>query len=175
MKIKIKGILIALIIAFFGVGLKAMGSDTSFVNQKITLGQDTNCNKKNPYLSCILSAVLPGTGQLYNGQYDKGIAMLIFEIGGGAMTIYGLEHIIKSGDIFLGGLLILSVNTIWSAIDAPKSSIKINEKNGLCYELNNKMHIGLKPNLFSFRQYNKVSRVELIFSIDLNRLWPLLS
>jgi TM2 domain-containing membrane protein YozV len=55
---------------------------------------------KSPVLAMILS-VLPGLGQIYNGDSKKGTLMLVVAVIGGAMT---------GGFVYVGML-------IWSAID----------------------------------------------------------
>lgn len=40
-------------------------------------GQTVTINRKEPILSLILSFLLPGLGQIYNGQVRKGIIMII--------------------------------------------------------------------------------------------------
>jgi TM2 domain-containing membrane protein YozV len=57
---------------------------------------------KNPVLAAILSAVIVGVGQFYNGDVKKGGAMLLGAVLLGAAT---------------GGVLWLAL-AIWSAIDA---------------------------------------------------------
>jgi TM2 domain-containing membrane protein YozV len=57
---------------------------------------------KNPALAAVLSAVIVGVGQFYNGDIKKGAAMLIGAVILGAAT---------------AGVLWLAL-AIWSAIDA---------------------------------------------------------
>lgn len=57
---------------------------------------------KNPVLAAILSAVIVGVGQFYNGDMKKGAAMLLGAVLLGAAT---------------GGLLWLAL-AVWSAVDA---------------------------------------------------------
>jgi TM2 domain-containing membrane protein YozV len=57
---------------------------------------------KNPALAAVLSAVIPGVGQFYNGDMKKGAVMLIGAALLGAAT---------------AGVLWLAM-AIWSAIDA---------------------------------------------------------
>ena len=57
---------------------------------------------KNPVLAAVLSAVIVGVGQFYNGDVKKGATMLLGAIFLGAAT---------------AGVLWLAI-AIWSAIDA---------------------------------------------------------
>lgn len=57
---------------------------------------------KNPILAMILSLVIVGVGQIYNGQTTKGILMCIGGIIGGALS----------------ATLLWWVIALWSAVDA---------------------------------------------------------
>ena len=57
---------------------------------------------KNPWVALVLSLIIVGVGQFYNGDHKKGALMLIGGIVGGAVT---------------GGVLYLAA-WIWSMIDA---------------------------------------------------------
>lgn len=59
---------------------------------------------KNPTIAVILSLVLAGVGQFYNGDAKKGMVMLAVAIVGGVFT-YGLVYLAVM---------------IWSALDAYK-------------------------------------------------------
>jgi TM2 domain-containing membrane protein YozV len=62
----------------------------------------SNPTGKNPVLAAVLSAVIPGVGQFYNGDMKKGAVMLIVAVLLGPPT---------AGVVWLG-------MAIWSAIDA---------------------------------------------------------
>lgn len=66
---------------------------------------------KSPILSCILSLVIVGVGQIYNGDVKKGILMFIGAVIGGICTCWA------------GGFLWLAM-AIWSAIDAYRVAAK---------------------------------------------------
>ena len=59
---------------------------------------------KNPIVALVLSLLIPGVGQFYNGDTKKGVLMLV----GAAFT-----------GVFTGGILWLAVG-IWAAFDAYK-------------------------------------------------------
>jgi len=57
---------------------------------------------KNPVLATVLSVIIPGAGQFYNGDHKKGAVMLVIAI------VLG---------VFTGGLGWLAL-IVWAAIDA---------------------------------------------------------
>ncbi|WP_257463216.1 DUF5683 domain-containing protein [Archangium lipolyticum] len=61
-------------------------------------------HEKNPNLALVLSLLLPGAGQFYNGETKKGVLMFLGASVGGILTL---------------GLMYL-VMTIWSMVDAYK-------------------------------------------------------
>ncbi len=99
----------------------------------------TGSMRRNPWLAFGLSALIPGTGQFYNGQYMKGVPQLGAALGGSALVfsavrdnyqdIYGDwidaddddQGAVYGGLLWLGGLL-------WSVIDAPASANRINRE-----------------------------------------------
>lgn len=92
--------------------------------------------KKDPIVSCILSIVIPGAGQFYNGEPLKGIAQLGLVIGSVSVYLYSTE-IVSKGPWVVGPrnqtLEDLSVVTyvcsyMWSVIDAPLSAGRINRE-----------------------------------------------
>ena len=93
--------------------------------------QSTGIKEKNPWLSFLLSFVITGTGQFYNGENKKGLAML-----GGTLTGLGLvvSQIDDDGNLpedngtVAVGALIMGGSALWSMIDAPISSNRINRE-----------------------------------------------
>lgn len=94
--------------------------------------------RKSPILALILSGLLPGLGQIYNGQYKKGAVLLVinFVI---AFLIRGpytrLEELREAGLemtdgatllIVLGYTIAGLVLIVFAMIDAKKSADKIN-------------------------------------------------
>ena len=53
--------------------------------------------EKNPMVSCILSIVLPGVGQFYNGEPSKGIVHLGMFIGGWSFYWYNMQIVSTYG------------------------------------------------------------------------------
>lgn len=105
---------------------------------------------KNPYVAGVLSFLLPGAGQYYNGEISKGLAMTAVRIIGVAMMLNGTatnttyyggyyyqETVATPG--YWVGLAINVGSFIWSVIDAPVSSGRINR------EREREMGLNIKP------------------------------
>lgn len=75
--------------------------DLKTENVNIDYTSVSNTGKK-PVLACILSLLIVGLGQLYNGDYKKSVAMFVLAIVTGSITV---------------GVLWFTVG-IWSALDA---------------------------------------------------------
>ncbi len=114
-------------------------------------------SKKEPMLSLMLSFLIPGGGQYYNGEYLKGGIMT----GIWAASIIGMvacaqdnydyyyddyyyyhDHSSNGAEVFA---VILLGNYIWSMIDAPVSSSKINKRNMLSWNVGKNSTLSLKP------------------------------
>ncbi len=100
-------------------------------------------NKKEPALAMVLSLLLPGTGQFYNGEYKKGAIQMGMFFGGAAIMFAFYPEEVLFGDhdsefngedaiALLGGLIALG-GYVWSATDAPKSASRINKENGWAF------------------------------------------
>lgn len=99
--------------------------------------------EKSPGLACVLSLILPGLGQYYNGEYVKGIIQDGLYAGGWVM-VFALGHKDKEyyyydyyydywGETeitpwFWIGLGTVLGTELWSMIDAPISASNINRK-----------------------------------------------
>jgi len=96
--------------------------------------------KKSGGTAFVLSLLIPGGGQFYNGQGGKGAIMLGLSVVGAALIISGSEgdpyydyyRDSNSGDETKTGLgaFLLVGSALWSLIDAPISASAINRKNG---------------------------------------------
>ena len=100
--------------------------------------------KQDPYAAAALSLVIPGAGQVYNGQHSKGIFQFgsvvtgfIFISLASSDNYYGydlwrghVEEVDPDGDDNLAvvGLGLWLGMHLWSVIDAPLSAQKINEQ-----------------------------------------------
>jgi TM2 domain-containing membrane protein YozV len=81
-------------------GTDLRGTSSNF--QISTPFTNSSSTGKSPFLACVLSLVIVGLGQFYNGDIKKGAFMLIGAIIGGALSFSFLWWIMA----------------IWSAIDA---------------------------------------------------------
>ena len=110
-------------------------------NSQTYNSQPAHFHRKDPTLATILSFLVVGVGQFYNGEPTKGILYLGGGIAGYTMMLVGLEddftyygqHIDPdddSGLIILGSITFLSC-WISSMIDAHSSAKRINRENEL--------------------------------------------
>jgi hypothetical protein len=108
--------------------------------------------EKSPILAFLLSSIVPGLGQYYNGEVEKGIIQEALVVGGAVLALTaGVED---WGDYyepaeltywFWIGLGTAAGASIWSVIDAPLSASRINrersqEKWGHLIEFNNEKY-----------------------------------
>ena len=108
----------------------ALANVSKITRQKIT-------TRKEPALSCMLSIIIPGAGQVYNEEYNKGLFYFLgSSIGIGIAVsamrrdIFGQYHIIEGKeDIATAGALLWFLSHIVSIVDAPVSAHRINKKN----------------------------------------------
>lgn len=102
-------------------------------------------SKKNAFLSGFLSFVVPGVGQIYNGQAGKGVLFMVGALGctvGGAAAMDGPEAL--SGSLIVCG----AAFWIWSVIDAPIFANKKNRENGWVYvPLTKGRSLGIEPDI----------------------------
>ncbi len=138
------------------------------VETKLPIISNTVSPQYNPGMSFLWSFILPGGGQFYNDQNGKGILMLGIHLASVSSMFYGLsdtEYIregtdywgnpiyntywSRDGELLFGfGLFFVTINSIWSIIDAPVVSKKLNRINNsalLNFRLNNSLNIGLNP------------------------------
>jgi TM2 domain-containing membrane protein YozV len=73
---------------------------------------------RNPILAAILSLIVAGLGQIYNGQIGKGVIFIIIQLINGALTT-----------IFVGWIL-LPIVGLWAMIDAYMTAKRNNERYG---------------------------------------------
>ena len=108
---------------------------------------------KNPSLAWMLSFLVPGVGQFYNGDVGKGIGFLAANVAGYSVMIIGLSQtatVTYYGDYYdydvsepnaamvIGGAAAVLGSWIWAQIDAPKSAKKKNRNNGyLTWDIGN--------------------------------------
>jgi len=89
---------------------------------------------KSPWLAFGLSFLLPGLGQIYNGDYTKAIIQMAVVLSG--IGLISLTGCTECGDpeplqstLFYTGLGLSFSGYIWSILDAPISASNYNERN----------------------------------------------
>lgn len=92
--------------------------------------QTSDLQEKNPWLAFVLSAVITGTGQFYNGENKKGVAMLAGAVTGVGMIVSQIEDdaIPEDNGVVAAGALLAFGSSLWSMIDAPLSANRINRE-----------------------------------------------
>ena len=73
---------------------------------------------RNPILAAILSLIVAGLGQIYNGQIGKGVIFILIQLINGALTAV------------LIGWFLLSIVGLWAMIDAYMTAKRNNERYG---------------------------------------------
>jgi len=118
-----------------------MGEVAKILKEPVTrMRGQVGVQEKNPVVSCILSILVPGVGQFYNGEPRKGIANLVVAIGGAVLYEYGAQDVTGGDGFFyqvrprneslaLTGAVAWFSTYVWSIIDAPISANRINKQN----------------------------------------------
>jgi TM2 domain-containing membrane protein YozV len=98
-------------------------------------GGDVMSGEKSPAAACILSIVVPGLGQHYNGQHLKGAVQEVLFVAGATMVLVSVASGLSdwSGEgwepaVGTTGLIITGGSYLWSVIDAPISASRINAR-----------------------------------------------
>ena len=102
----------------------------------MTENKDDNKNVKNPILAIVLSALLPGLGQIYNAQIGKGLFFIGFNMIINFLIREPLLAVLddpKSVDqptmiVFIGYSLAGMVLWIYAIVDAKKNADRINSE-----------------------------------------------
>ena len=71
---------------------------------------------RNPILAAILSLLVAGLGQIYNGQIGKGVIFIVIQLINGALTAV------------LIGWFLLPIVGLWAMIDAYMTAKRNNER-----------------------------------------------
>ena len=74
---------------------------------------------RNPILAAVLSLIVAGLGQIYNGQIGKGVIFIILQLINGALTVV------------LIGWFLMPIVGLWAMIDAYLTAKRDNERYGL--------------------------------------------
>jgi TM2 domain-containing membrane protein YozV len=73
---------------------------------------------RSPILAAILSLIVAGLGQIYNGQIGKGVIFILIQLINGALTAVVI------------GWLLLPIVGLWAMIDAYMTAKRNNEHYG---------------------------------------------
>ena len=74
---------------------------------------------RNPLVAAILSIIVAGLGQIYNGQIGKGVIFIILQAINGALTLVVI------------GWILMPIVGLWATIDAYLVAKRNNERRGL--------------------------------------------
>ncbi|MBB3186047.1 hypothetical protein [Microbacter margulisiae] len=92
---------------------------------------------KDPVFATSFSIMVPGMGQIYNGQIGKGLVFMATSYGGLAVGAVALSS--HHSGLATAGFITAAISYIWSIVDAGSTSNSINRKNNLA-------HIAFNPN-----------------------------
>jgi len=106
--------------------------------------QEFACQSKNPNWACVFSILVPGLGQIYNGEISKGLSFFVSTFG---MGFLGLESISKSPSAGSINLAVALGLYAWNVIDAPRSAKQINQRNGIVEIHFKKSNLLVNPNV----------------------------
>ena len=73
---------------------------------------------RNPIIAAVLSLIVAGLGQIYNGQITKGVLFIIAQIINGALLYVAI------------GFVTMPLVGLWAVIDAYLVAKRNNERNG---------------------------------------------
>jgi len=119
----------------------------------------TYYSRKDPGVACLLSFILPGGGQYYNGETGKGALMTMISLVSAIGMIASVDNMFDYNGYYYNyndrpptGLVFCAFvylgNSLWSIIDAPVSASKINERNRLLsWNVGKKANLSLRPDI----------------------------
>ncbi len=92
--------------------------------------QMSGVQEKNPWLAFLLSAVITGGGQVYNGETTKGVVMFAGGVTGFVMIFSQVDKDASETNdgLVAAGALLAFGSGLWSMIDAPMSANRINRE-----------------------------------------------
>lgn len=121
--------------------------------------------RKDPVVAGLLSFLVPGVGQFYNGNVGAGFGFMAGSILSYAVFFAGA--ITLSGEVVLLGLGGMLAVDIWSIVHAVKGAKSVNFSNG--YLVGNDMYLNLEPSLLASnmpgnkKQYHYGASLSLTF------------
>jgi hypothetical protein len=103
--------------------------------EKVLKEPSPNAGKrKSPAMACLLSLLIPGTGQHYNGEHTKGVIQEVLFVGGivlfinTANALFRFDFSPEQGTKLTIASFLTYGSWLWSVIDAPLSAEKINRR-----------------------------------------------
>ena len=90
--------------------------------------QSISVKEKDPWIAFLLSAVIVGSGQVYNEQVGKGVLQFTGAVTGLALLISEDEKGREDSDKALIGACVWLGSFMWSVIDAPVTANRINRE-----------------------------------------------
>lgn len=115
--------------------------------------------EKQPGLAFLLSFLITGAGQVYNGQYAKGGVQFAAGVVGGVLMIQTWEDCwefdVDCGQWTAGAVLFVG-SWVWSMIDAPLSASKINRQlaEGVALELGPSVRVAMTDPVLRVAQWD---------------------
>jgi hypothetical protein len=115
------------------------------ITKEISVESAWTEDEKSPVLAFLMSCLVPGSGQYYNGEIAKGVVQQVLVAGG--ITVALAAAASASGGLyfesysdndeaetwFWAGLGVAGASYLWSIIDAPISAIRINRERERAY------------------------------------------
>lgn len=133
--------IILFLLLTLNVIVNAQNSSSDVQSSQILLLQ----NDKNPGVAFIMSAIIPGAGQMYNGQVKSGLIIFFSE----ALLLGFIQYDLENSDLNKNLDLIAGVTFsgiyIGSIINAPLYTLKWNKQNGFLTQNNIKLDLALNP------------------------------
>lgn len=129
--------------------------------QRVT-EEDIIPSEKNPALAFVCSLIIPGLGQMYNEEVDKGFLLLGGAFGGilvTSVTATSANYSENSVPIPAVGLLIYAFCSLYSIIDAPitanqitktsrlRNAFRAKKLSSITYTTENDISVDLSPYL----------------------------
>lgn len=139
---------------------------------------------RDPTASTVFSFLLPGIGQFYNGQSNKGVSYLVWYLASYGVMYYSFSMMIEQdyyGNVYLkenaesfatfGVIAAISGLTSWivSMVDANMSSKAINRQLGLAnIKLGERANLSFNPDIRLVNDYSKANLTKLSPSYGVN-------
>ncbi len=125
--------------------------------------------RKNGGTAFVLSLLVPGGGQFYNGESGKGIAMLstcvlgVILLSSSGSSSDSYYQTTEPGGLAGFGVLLMLGGSLWSIIDAPISSARINQENTLAsgFRITDKVYVDVGILEFNSQETSFIKAVVL--------------